>query len=125
MNKIQEIILNLIENTRFNNFDGKKIAKDLRENEDKWKGVVFGRFTYWTLMPLRDIDKGIYNADTIFIKLPKKGLEWLKTMAKKWRVDEFGYYFNGETEGTFDENLQRALRDCLENDVVYARLWWD
>jgi hypothetical protein len=96
MNKIQKIILDLISNTSFNEFDGKVVAKDLRKNEDKWKGVIFGRFCYYTLIPLRDIDLDTYNADTIFIKLPKENLGWLKEMVEKWKVDEFGYYLDGE-----------------------------
>ena len=139
MNKIQEIILNLIEETQFNEFDGKKIVKDLRENEDKWKGVIFGRFCCGTLIPLRDIDKGFYNADTIFIKLPKENLEWLKKMVEKWKVDDFGYYLDGKFEGIVDDNLIGSewlkKEDYLhfflslgaepEEGIVYARLWWD
>jgi hypothetical protein len=139
MNKIQEIILKLIEETRFNEFRGKEVAKDLRENEDKWKGVIFGRFCYFTLLPLRDIDEGYYNADTIFIKLPKENLGWLKEMVKKWKVDEFGYYLDGKLEGIVDDNLRGLARlenkNCShfycplgaspEKGMVYARLWWD
>jgi hypothetical protein len=139
MNKIQEIILRLIEETRFNEFNGKEVAEDLRENEDKWRGLIFGRFCYFTLLPLRDIEEGYYNVDTIFIKLPKENLGWLKEMVKKWKVDEFGYYLDGKLEGIVDDNLRGLAglenKDCHhfycplgaspEEGMVYARLWWD
>jgi hypothetical protein len=88
---------------------------------------------------LRDIDEGYYNADTIFIKLPKENLRWLKEMVKKWKVDEFGYYLDGKLEGIVDDNLRGLAglenKDCHhfnlplgaspEEGMVYARLWWD
>ena len=138
MNKIQKIILDLVENTSFNNFDGEQIAKDLRENENKWLGFIFGKFCYSTIIPLRDIDNGFYNADTIYIKVKAKNFNWLKKMVKKWKVNEFGGYLNGKIFGVWDDNLRGLIEKSSQchhfnfplgatpkKDIVYARLWWD
>ena len=57
MKKVQKLYLQLIEETCFNNFDGKQIAKDLRENLDAWDGVFMTRKSHRII--LRDLPE--YN----------------------------------------------------------------
>jgi hypothetical protein len=77
---VQEIQLELIRRTRFNEFDGEKIAAILAKHRDLWRAVLLDRFglpnyrepTLHTmqasgLIKLRDLDDNIWNADTLFV----------------------------------------------------------
>ena len=139
ISKVQKVVFRLMELSSFNEFDGKKVVKDLKENSEKWIGAIWGRFTYMTMLPLRDIPKGIYNADTLYLSVPKKYVVYFKEKAKKdWKADEVGYFLNGKLFGVADRNLLSLTEKYEESpyfffplganpepDIAYMRIWWD
>ena len=141
INKVQRIIFKLMELSSFNEFDGKKVVKDLIKNSGKWIGAIWGRFTYMTMLPLRDISKGYYNADTLYLSVPKKYVSFFEEKAiREWKASEVGYVLNGKTFGIVDVNLRSLSGDekvkkipffhsplgaSPEPDVAYIRIWWD
>jgi len=135
--KAQQIVFDLMEISSFNEFDGKRVVQDLKKNIGKWLGAIWGRFCYMTMLPLRDIPDNIYNADTLYLSVPKKYISLFLELAQdKWKADEVGYFCNGELVGTIDENLTGLKEkrgdffwcplgsDPLK-DVAYFRIWWD
>lgn len=74
----QEAVFTLMLASPFNDFDPAQIVTDLRENKAAWRSVVFGRWSlpelqlglptpYLDLLMLRDLEDGIYHADTLLI----------------------------------------------------------
>ena len=94
INKTQKLVFELMKKATFNEFDGKKVVKDLIENRDLWRAVVMDREGYSPynesllvidLIKLRDLEADVYNVDTVFI-LPADGdevMRKLETLAKK------------------------------------------
>lgn len=122
MNKIQELQLQLIELSSFNNFDGEAVSKDLKDNKELWRGAIMGRFGgYAVLLPLRDIENGCWNVDTLMIT-PVKGKEMeLIQLAHTWGADEVDW-IGGEDAckmfGSYSTEQQA-------NPYQVLRLWWD
>ena len=126
--------------TRRNEFDGKHVVNDLKSHPDKWIGCIWGMFCHFTMIPLRDIADGIYNADTLYLTTQKEHISFIQNFAKQWKADEVGYYCNGALDGVVDENLRGldggpgkndthyfsfSLGASPEKDVAYFRIWWD
>lgn len=132
INPAQRIQLERLKLGSFNEFDGEQVAQDLEEHSDLWQSFVFGRFKYSQLIELRDLHGGDINADAIYALVPKNKLDSFLKMAKKWKPNELGYYYQeGEkthTEGTVSyrsDELHMALGACLEKNQILIRLWWD
>ena len=141
INKVQKAVLKLMELSSFNRFDGKKVVKDLIDNSDKWIGAIWGRFVYMTMLPLRDIPEGYYNADTLYLSVPIEHVPFFEKKAKNdWKADEVGYALNGKVFGVYDVNLLSLtgneearkipffyfpLGSQPKPDVAYFRVWWD
>lgn len=122
MNKVQSIVAQLMEASSFNDFDGKAVVKKLEENEELWKGFVWGRFDgYSELITLRDIGSECYNADTLYI-LPTPGKEdALKKLAKTFSADEVDWVEGkeaGHLLGSYGPSTNSAKK-------VILRVWWD
>lgn len=130
----------LMKTSSFNQFDGRHVVADLLQFREAWMGCIWGRFCHFTLLPLRDIANGTYNADTLYLTTRQEHIALVTNLAQQWRADEVGYYCNGQLHGTVDANLQGldggpgnnntfdcalALGAAPEPNVAYFRLWWD
>jgi hypothetical protein len=135
INKIQELQLELMKLSSFNNFNGEQVVKDLIENKNKWIGCIWGRFVFFDLLPLRDISQGIWNTDTLYILTQKENIKFFEEKAKEWQADEFGwveeiknekgntkYIFHGIFEG--NEKFYIRFGSCL-GELIVIRIWWD
>ena len=66
----QDLQLEIIRRTSFNELDGEKIHAELLAHRDLWKSALIDRLN--SLTKLRDLHLDIWNADTLFI-LPAEG----------------------------------------------------
>jgi hypothetical protein len=75
---VQDIQLEIIRRTRFNDFDGEKVHASLLKYRSLWRAVLLDRpglanyaepthLLMSGLIKLRDLDDKIWNADTLFI----------------------------------------------------------
>ena len=85
ISKAQQIQLDIIAKTNFNFFNGKRIAKWLRENHKMWRAVLLPL----DFISLRDMDDGHWHADTLYI-YPEDGwqFELEEVMKEQFRADE-------------------------------------
>jgi hypothetical protein len=114
INATQEIILSLIEEARYNNLDGARVAADLRANADLWKAVLLTRLN--SLIQLRDLPRNIWNADSLFILTTDENLLRLEALAQSWQFDEAGVLS--------DDEAQDLLGEYPTSGKIY-NLWWD
>jgi hypothetical protein len=73
----QEIQLELLRRARFNNLVGERVALSLMANRDLWQSAIFDRSPVWGpeysnlsrcwLYKLRDLPRGYWNSDTLFL----------------------------------------------------------
>lgn len=115
---VQETVLKLIELSSFNSFDGEAVAKWLRGNTDKWIGCIWGRFYYYPLITLRDIEHqgDCYNADTLYIKVKPEHVEAVKQAMAELEADEI----NDATEKELND-----LGGVYGETYKVLRIWWD
>jgi hypothetical protein len=126
MNRAQQLHLLRLGLASFNNLDGERVARDLKENETLWDAFVFGRFEYQPLIELRDLPQGFVNGDTIFLLTKRKRLEALLALAEKWKSDELGWQTANVHGGDY---VSKAPWEMLGADLgpedVLLRIWWD
>lgn len=116
LSKPQQLNLELIVLARHNELNGKTIYRDLLKHRKLWIGV-YGYFTLFKLVPLRDIQRQVWNIDTIEIMCKKTNAEELKTLAKNWKPNKIY---------ELDEN--EILQDAggvLNDDDTVIGFWWD
>jgi len=115
-NTIQDLYLKLIERTKFNNFDGPKVAEDLKNNKELWDSVLMINDDLGIL--LRDLSKNYNNADTLLVLTTKERLPKLLNLCFSWRPDNVAI-----VDG---EQLSCFLGSWMENDQrTLVILWWD
>lgn len=95
LNKIQELNLKLMELSSYNNFDGKRCVKDLKQNQTLWDAVLMDRENYYKggidLIKLRDLKDNYWNVDTIFILCPIGKENDLLNLVNNWGADEVDF----------------------------------
>ena len=128
INKTQKLVFELMKRATFNEFNGKKVVKDLIENKDLWRSVVMDREAYSpyneselviNLIKLRDLEQDVYNVDTVFI-LPAEGdevMRKLEKLAQNWNADEIVWITGREAN--------RCLGIGGFKDKKILRIWWD
>lgn len=115
-NELQKIFFRLMELASFNSFDGEAVVKDLQKHEDWWRGAIFGRFDrYAGLIPLRDIQTGEYNADTLYMTAVENHKEELELLAKTWSADEVDWLQKEKAESMLGGGEKLSV----------LRVWWD
>ena len=109
MNEIQELYLQLIERSSFNEFDGERVVRDLRNHPDLWDATLMTRSDIGII--LRDLPEGGNNVDMLYLATTRERLPALRRLVQPWKADEvavdemdFGGYFP---------------------DKVCLVLWWD
>jgi hypothetical protein len=127
---VQDIQLELIRRSRFNTFDGEVICALLAEYRDHWKAVVFDRHGYPNfdqpmhllrggLIKLRDLDRNIWNVDSIFVYTHTP--EQAKVLAEAF--EESG---TGAMPIVYDdqEEIDMAL-GIMRQKCGLLKVWWD
>ena len=109
MKKVQELYLQLIEERQFNSFDGKQIAKDLRDNLDAWDAVFMSRQENRII--LRDLPEE-NNVDTLHIRFSPK---YVYTDNPLYKIAE-STWGHDEAEITDQGGIGTGL--CMQ-------YWWD
>lgn len=120
-NNVQALQFALMRATSFNAFDGNRVVSDLEAHPELWRGAVMlpGRDAF--LIPLRDIEDGYWNVDTLYI-LPQLGREGdLEALARAWDADEVDW-LNGHHACRFMGEWSKALEAARR---VVLRVWWD
>lgn len=128
INEIQKLQFKIMELSSFNLFNGPEVVKDLKENRDLWVGCIWGKFEYSVLMPLRDINMGYWNTDTLYILTSEDKVKRLKELARKWKADEFGVVYRDREEGIVDfkhNETRKWFGANLIGDECLIRIWWD
>ncbi len=120
MNHIQELQIELLKEMNFNACDGKKVAADLIAHPDLWRGAITMCFALH-LVPLRDIDRGDWHTNTLYIT-PQPGRdEALKQLAKTWHADDVHWIGGEEAGAEFGTNFP----EIVNNPKVFLLVWWN
>jgi hypothetical protein len=121
---IQDLYLELIRRTQFNEFDGKRVADDLEENRSLWISVVMDSAGFSIrpfkssicLIKLRDMHMNVNNVDTIFLLVKKENKAKVRRMVSKWFADEVSWMDR--------ETVTMSLGGGYGGEEV-LRVWWD
>lgn len=140
---IQKMMLDLVEMSTFNSFDGKKVRADLEAIRDRWEACMMTRDGDCGIT-LRDLSDGVYNVDTLYILTSRKNVAAVMKLAKTWKADHItkitsdGHY--GASRWDSDDDSYKFHKIKSEKtDVSYIlgswgpgkdsraiiRLWWD
>jgi hypothetical protein len=106
--------LELISRHRHNNFDGRRISRDLLSNREWWQAVLVDRMD---LIKLRDLSDNLWNADTLYILATNTRNAWrLAELAEEWEAD---------TVEVFEQTAtNRELGGSIEAQRL-VMVWWD
>jgi len=119
---VQELHLELIRRSRHNAFDGARVLADLLAQREAWQAVLFDTCDLAlsggaSLIKLRDMDRNIYNVDTLYIlAVDEPAARRLAAFAEPWLADEVQIYSQKETN-----NL---LGGCDDGPRLVT-MWWD
>ncbi len=124
INQAQNLQFQLMELGLFN---GRQVVFDLKNNRDLWVGCVWGRFKYDWLIPLRDIARGYWNTDTLYILTTAGKVDRLRELAKGWIPQEWGVVWANNEVGdvAFTHDEVDRLGISLTGDDCIVRVWWD
>lgn len=130
LNIVQVLLLELMRQASFNEFDGNRVASDLLANRHLWQACFIDRAAWFAdarrreltsgrdplpqysiepidLIRLRDLPDGYWNVDTLYI-LPEDGADdELLALASTWAADEIHWIDGGDVRRTV------------------LRVWWD
>lgn len=116
ISEAQNFQLEVIAKTNFNNFNGREIARWLRENHKMWKTVLLPL----DFISLRDMDDGHWHADTLYI-YPEEGygFQLEEIMKEQFQADE--------TQWHGGSSASQMLGTSKVKDASYVILsaWWD
>ncbi len=128
----QKLQFMLMIEARFNSFDPFLVIGDLLRNRALWRGVVMDRGNLipagatgtpglsWLetdLIKLRDIGRGYWNVDTLFLLSEPSVADRLAELARNWHADEVGT-IDGKDAGAVLGCPVRALTSIIT-------VWWD
>jgi hypothetical protein len=127
---VQDIQLELLRRTRFNDLDGERIVASLLKYRDLWLAALLDRpgipdystprhLLMCGLIKLRDLDDNIWNADTLFILT--RTHEQARRLARIVEEEDWG----GEISLVEDqEEIDRALGTGRQEYGLLS-VWWD
>lgn len=142
---IQRMMLDLIEMSTYNSFDGKKVRADLDSMRSRWEACLMTRDGDCGIT-LRDLSSGCYNVDTLYILTSRRNVASVVKVAKTWRADhilkitsagQFGAdrWESGDGESFKFHKLKHEKQNVAnflgawlgaeEDGRVIVRLWWD
>jgi hypothetical protein len=126
----QKLVLMLMLEARFNQFDPFRVVADLLKCRDLWEGVVMCRGYPWSdredgkylhlhgdLISLRDMPDGYWNVDTVYLKHRPEHTTALTKLAETWSADEINNYA--------DDEACSLLGAYGPGSSSVLRVWWD
>ncbi len=113
INPAQQLALEMIRMASFNSLDGPAVADALVENKRLWKAALMPT----SGLTLRDLPKGYWHVDTLFLACEPEQLEELKTLVDGFNADEV-------QELPRDE-AQALLGSWGWDEYCILRVWWD
>lgn len=118
-NPAQEAVFQLMRASEFNDFRPDAVIEELQNHRELWTGAIWGRFeSYMDALPLRDIEQGFYNADTLLI-LARPGKE-----DKLFKLARRSSPFSAdEVDWLSPEQAEKIAQIREEGKVL--RVWWD
>jgi len=115
---LQQIQLELIRRTSFNQFAGEKVNGDLLRHRHLWRGVLMESSV--PLVKLRDMvdnDYQLWNVDTLYIlAVDQPSAMELRELAKTWTADYVEICASSEAN---------ELMGSMGEDWWLVRVWWD
>ncbi|WP_194816053.1 hypothetical protein [Nocardia sp. XZ_19_385] len=127
---VQEIQLDLIRRSSFNNFDGPRVVASLQRHRELWVAACIDRLNDWaenpgwlpdmSLIKLRDLDSDSWNVDTLFIltSSPDTAHEMARVVCEEqWYADRIKVH-------TDPEEICSALGSGERNYGLLS-VWWD
>jgi hypothetical protein len=126
---VQEIQLELLRRSKWNALDGERVVADLFKHRELWTAVLLDRLHVWeatprdlpamSLIKLRDLDRNIWNADTLYILATSK--EAASTIAMLAEQE-----WAGEPRIIDDpEEVSHALGGGRPGSNCIVTVWWD
>lgn len=117
--KIQALQLQVIALTSHNKCDGRRIYKLLLENRHLWRAVMMPPKQ---LFPLRDMEDGIWLADTLYL-LPQEGKEseLEDLVIEQFNADEISWIGSDQAL----DLLGYWNKDEVLNPKLILSVWWD
>jgi hypothetical protein len=88
INRAQQLQLDLLRLASANALDGDQVANDLEAHLDLWEAAVIKRDD---LISLRDLHRGVWNADTLYVVAAEGREDELLELAQTWGADNVGY----------------------------------
>ncbi len=135
----QELYLDMIEaGGRWGDFNGSRIAADLRANLPLWRTAIFTRQPRLPVGPsdtelrhrvdliaLRDLSRGEINLDRLFI-IPEPGRsDALEKLTRDWLATETTWISRGDASRSMGSNLRQFLDYAEDEPRFLLNLWWD
>lgn len=115
----QELYLELIKRTSFNNFDGPQIVRSLLENRHLWLSAMMLSDKFGLM--LRDLPEHENTVDTLYLLVKKEQAYQLAFLAcNEWRADEVNEPIIGDKLAGY---LGSYSREVLE-ELALVRVWW-
>ena len=116
ISEAQQIQLDIIAKTNFNLFNGRKIAKWLKENRQMWKAVLLPL----DFISLRDMDEGHWHADTLYI-YAEDGWQFKleEVLREQFDADEVRW-IGGESAADL-----LGTTEVEDKSYVILEAWWD
>ena len=116
---IQDLQLKVIGLTSHDNCDGKKIEKLLRQNRHLWQSAFMPNHH---LYPLRDMEYGVWSADTLYVLVQAgKESELEQLVKRQLHADEITWIGNDQML----ELLGYWQKDVVSNPKLILSAWWD
>ena len=125
----QKLVLMLMLEAGFNQFDPLLVVGDLLRHRHLWHGVVMSNAfpmphpampkrndLHADLMDLRDIAVGRWHMDTVYLLHHPDQTAALTALARTWQADEIHSY-TGEAAG--------GMLGMSSTDRTVLRVWWD
>jgi hypothetical protein len=116
ISEAQQVQLDIIANTNFNFFNGKRIAEWLKANRTMWRAVLLPL----NFISLRDMDDGHWHADTLYI-YPKDGwgFKLEEIMREQFQADETSWI------GSEIASEMLGISEINDSSYVILEAWWD
>lgn len=116
ISEAQQIQLDIIAKTNFNLFNGREIARWLKENHKMWRAVLLPL----DFISLRDMDEGYWHADTLYIYAEDGWQSKLEeVMREQFNADEIRWIGG---EGAVD---LLGTTEVEDKSYVILEAWWD
>ena len=127
---VQDIQLELLRRTRFNDLDGERVAASLLRHRELWLAALLDRpgvpdytepglLLTAGLIKLRDLHRNLWNADTLFLLTPTR--EQARRLAQVAEEEDWGGMVRVYED---QKEIDRALGTGRQ-EYGLVSVWWD